>query len=278
MEAYRPSRYLLTLAAMTVAGFVLVIGTVAIINPFGLVPLAPTIPGINTTKVARNANDRLIKRYDAINLKPRTVIVGTSRVKFAFDPDKVVGDFAPAYNAGIDALRITEARQLLEGYVRNGIPIKHVFFELFLFQFFHSWPGKPHEKSTGDSAIADILSTTISGGAVRAAIETIIASARSQAVATRQTDFCLLGGHTMALTSYRLNGWPAQGRSNLVQKTKCLHRNNHSLCWMTRPSLTWRKLSSCAARTTGLDTLNSSWDHYIRFSHIPKARRCCTNG
>src|SRR5262245_40134355 len=135
MEAKLSGRYLLTLAAMAVAGIILITGVVAIVNPFGLIRFAPTIPGINTTKVARNESDRLIKRYDPIALRPKTIIIGTSRVKFAFDPAKVGGVFAPAYNAGIDALGISEARQLLEGYLRDDVPIEHVFFELFLFQF-----------------------------------------------------------------------------------------------------------------------------------------------
>jgi hypothetical protein len=44
-------------------------------------------------------------------LRPKIVIIGTSRVKQAFDPEKVGGAFAPAYNAEIDALQISEARQ-----------------------------------------------------------------------------------------------------------------------------------------------------------------------
>jgi hypothetical protein len=190
MESRRASRYLLALAAMIVAGFVLITGAVAIVNPFGLMPLAPTIPGFNTTKVARNERDRLIKRYDPVTLRPKTVIVGTSRVKFAFDPEKVSSSFAPAYNAGIDALLISEARQLLEGYLRDGIPIKHVFFELFLFQFFHSWPGRQQENLIGNhNTITDLLSTTMSGGAVRAAMETISASRASGIIATQKNGF-----------------------------------------------------------------------------------------
>jgi len=190
MEAEFSGRYLLTLAAMTVAGFILITGVVAIVNPFGLIRFAPTIPGINTAKVARNESDRLIKRYDPITLRPKTIIIGTSRVKFAFDPAKVGSVFAPAYNAGIDALSISEGQQLLEGYLHDGIPIEHVFFELFLFQFFHSWPGRQQEAPHGrDGAITDFLATSFSGSAVRAAIETVRASLASNVVVTRENGF-----------------------------------------------------------------------------------------
>lgn len=212
METHGSSRYLLALAAMIVAGFVLIASAVAIVNPFGLMPFAPTISGFNTTKAARNERDRLIKRYDVASLRPKTVIVGTSRVKFAFDPEKVGGPFAPAYNAGIDALLISEARHLLEGYVRDGVPIKHVFFELFLFQFFHSWPGRQHDTLIGrDNTFADLLSTTISGGAVRAAMETLSASRALEVVATQKNGFRPIEVVATQKNGFRPIAWPHNG-------------------------------------------------------------------
>jgi hypothetical protein len=183
------SNYLRTAAATASLAGVLTAVAVAMIDPFGLAPIAVTIPAFNTTKVARNTSDRLIKPYDVIALRPKTVIIGTSRVKQAFDPDFVTGSFAPAYNAGVDALHVSEARQLLAHYLRSGLPIEHVFMEIFPMQFgiFNVW-AKPVE-----IVVHPIVDRVAAMFAVREAIETVAASRAGHEIATRRDGLRPLG-------------------------------------------------------------------------------------
>jgi hypothetical protein len=110
------------------------------IDPFGISPVQIRA-AFNEVKIARSKNDRSVKPFAALNVQPRTVIMGTSRVKQAFDPRLLDGsEYAPAYNAGIDYGHLSEHRQLLEAYIKLRIPLKHLFLELFPFQFAH-WVG-----------------------------------------------------------------------------------------------------------------------------------------
>jgi hypothetical protein len=78
--------YLVKSGALTLGAAALFAGSTLIIDPFGISPISVTIPSINTVKIARHNNDRLVKPFDAIARRPRTVIIGTSRVKQAFRP------------------------------------------------------------------------------------------------------------------------------------------------------------------------------------------------
>src|SRR4030081_3211092 len=81
----------------------LVVAFALVIDPYGLSPIQIGIPGVNTAKVERISHDRLIKPYEALAIAPQTIIVGTSRVKQAFDPDAAPAELGRVYNAGVDA-------------------------------------------------------------------------------------------------------------------------------------------------------------------------------
>src|SRR5438477_78164 len=68
--------------------------------------------------------------------QPRTVFMGTSRIQQAFDPALLDGTrFAPAYNGAIPASTLAQNEAHLEHYFDLDPNLKHVFFELFFWQF-----------------------------------------------------------------------------------------------------------------------------------------------
>jgi hypothetical protein len=195
-EAQNFRGYIVATAGTLAAGLILLLVAVLCIDPFGLSPVSVTLPQFNTIKISRNSRDRLIKPYEAIRLHPRTVIIGTSRVKNAFDPDFVQGtpDFYPVYNAWIDSLKMKEARQLLEYCVREEVPIKHVVMELFFLQFgFAKW-GTP--LPIAQDPLADRVAATLSLSALQASVATIKASmASTNVVVMQRNGYLNIAGH-----------------------------------------------------------------------------------
>jgi hypothetical protein len=166
------------------AGVVLICAAVTTVNlvidPFG-VSLIQVVTPYNEVKIARLENDRSVKPFAPLKVQPRTVIMGTSRVKQAFDPRLLEGtEYFPAYNAGIDGGLLSELRQLLEAYLKLGIPIRHLFLELFPFQFPH-WAdseagiGLPHSYN---DLFERYVGLTLSLRSLQRSIETIDANLR----------------------------------------------------------------------------------------------------
>jgi hypothetical protein len=187
-EAAIIGRYLWVMAVGTLVGAACIALAVDVIDPFGISPISLSIPGLNTAKVARIDNDRFIKPYDAVRVRPKTIFLGTSRVKQGFDPEKVSGVPTPIYNAGIDAMQMSEARQLLEFYFRKRLPIERVWMEPFLYQFgFYHWA--EGAAVSGKNWASDLLAATFSLSAVRASAETIAASYAGIGHATRSNGY-----------------------------------------------------------------------------------------
>jgi hypothetical protein len=167
--------YLRGIAIGTAIGAMCIGLAVDVIDPFGLSPISISISNINTIKVGRNNHDRLVKPYYAARLRPKTIIMGTSRVKHTFNPALIRADFAPAYNAGVDALKMAEAKQLLGIYFRDNLPIEHLWLEVFPAQFrFDTW-GKPRPVA-GQNKLADMLDMTFSLAAIQESFATFRAS------------------------------------------------------------------------------------------------------
>src|SRR4051812_23549538 len=125
--------YLCALLLSILASLLAVVAFNQLVNPYGISFVNIKIEGFNARTMVRTKHDRVVKLYDVLNTRPRTVILGTSRVKQGFDPAFLSSTaYAPVYNAGIDMASIAEYRRFLEAYARNNPPIKNVFLELFL--------------------------------------------------------------------------------------------------------------------------------------------------
>lgn len=87
----------------------------------------------NLYKPERENRDKLIKQYDLLFLQPKTVIIGTSRIKQSIDPRRFEGTkYAPVYNYGVNAAGISEEYNVLKNVIKIDKKLKYVFVELFV--------------------------------------------------------------------------------------------------------------------------------------------------
>jgi hypothetical protein len=129
-----PARYLVVMLMVWMLGEAAVVGFNLLIDPLGISPLRILVPGINTVKPMRGENDSLVKRYDVDRLQPRTIFIGSSRVKQSIDPTLLAGTrFAPAYNAGFDnGANLGDIESFLEHDIEVDKNLKYVFLEAFI--------------------------------------------------------------------------------------------------------------------------------------------------
>src|SRR5262245_58047902 len=93
----------------------------------------PSVSGRQAMKVKRFANDRTYKPLDLLSARPRTVVIGTSRILEGFDPRTLAGTpYGPAYNYGLPSGYVWESAAHFERYIARTPSVKHVFVELFL--------------------------------------------------------------------------------------------------------------------------------------------------
>jgi hypothetical protein len=106
------------------------------VDPYGVSPVQVSIPGFNAFKVKRLDIDRAIKPLEILQKQPRTIFVGSSRIHQSIDTAVLEGtDFAPAYNAAIPANELSESVCNIELAFALSPGIKHVFVELFFYNF-----------------------------------------------------------------------------------------------------------------------------------------------
>jgi hypothetical protein len=152
-------RYLATMAlvwliaAATVACFNL------LVDPIGISPLRIAIAGFNQAKPLRHEHDWIVKRYDVSRNQPRTIFMGSSRIKQSIDPKVAAGTpFAPAYNAAINNSAVfPEVKSYLRYYLTADQNLRHVFIEAFATALFADQEPVPtREVPAGPFVIAQV--------------------------------------------------------------------------------------------------------------------------
>ena len=139
----RFKRYLAVMGATSVTAAALVAGFTLLVDPLGISPIRIAIAGFNEWKPLRRDYDRIVKPYDVARSLPRTIFVGSSRIKQTIDPRLLAGTrFAPAYNAGINgSADYEELNSYLQYYIRADNELRHVFIEAFASAMFSDEPG-----------------------------------------------------------------------------------------------------------------------------------------
>ncbi|HEY9079480.1 hypothetical protein [Magnetovibrio sp.] len=166
-------RYLIAfLGAFTVLSG-LVLAVTLVIDPYGISPFKVNIEGVNAARVERMRLDRMIKPLDVLNRKPKTLFIGTSRVKEGIDPDSFTGTrFAPVYNLGIDFSSLTESVSLLETLLPHNPQVKYVFLELNFIHFYG--PGPVRVATNTRELVLDTATAAFSTDALIASISTAL--------------------------------------------------------------------------------------------------------
>ncbi|MEQ8349102.1 MAG: hypothetical protein RIB84_16200 [Sneathiellaceae bacterium] len=158
------------------ASFGGILAVTAGIDPYGLSPLDPDLGSLNAIRMERRQLDRMIKPLEAIEQQPRTLLLGTSRVRQGFDGDSFAGTgLAPAYNLGINFSSLNESTTLLETILPFLPSVETIVFE---FNFVHYYyPKGPQGVPAGWQDLLHNLATAfLSTDAVAASIRTVLAN------------------------------------------------------------------------------------------------------
>ena len=172
-------RRLIWLFFSTTTAFLLIIGCINyVVDPYGLYRKID-LKGFNQQKEGVRSKIRFVKALELPLRKPKTVILGSSRAHEAINPDDIeLSDqqYAPAYNLGIDMLRIHEAADYLQFAVNNS-NIKRVIFGLDFFMFNSLQESEvgfdPSLISSRPSILQYLKSTLISGSAFIDSVRTL---------------------------------------------------------------------------------------------------------
>jgi len=166
-------RYIIVFAGTFAALSALVLGFTLGVDPYGVTPFKTNIDRVNRIRAERKNLDRLVKPFDVLNRKPRTLILGTSRVKEGFDPADFKGTkFAPAYNPGIDFSSLTESVALLELLLPLNPQVKYVFLELNFIHFYR--PGPVRVPRNRRDLANDFMKAVFSMDAIAASARTVL--------------------------------------------------------------------------------------------------------
>lgn len=185
----------------------LVLGSVSLlVDPYGLYGFMQRT-GFNQQKEGVRSKIRFVKSLELPLRRPRTLIMGSSRVHDAMNPEHpLLQEYAPVYNLGVDMNRIHETLLLLRHATENS-DIKRVVIGLDFFMFNSLVTKNPDfdESLVGRQvSVSDYLVPTVfSAVAVQDAWATIQTSRRQ----SQRREFLPNGFRPQAF--YSLKNYPA---------------------------------------------------------------------
>ena len=96
----------------------------------------PNYLGINNVKPTKDRNDRLFKAIDITRIKPKTIIVGSSRTKQGINPEHPIFDSSSGvYNLAINGPNFYEVRRYVEHAIYNQPDLKKIVLGIDFFMF-----------------------------------------------------------------------------------------------------------------------------------------------
>lgn len=147
------------------------------VDPYGVFD-APILAGFNQVKPQLDKQVRLYKAIEVIRIKPKTILLGTSRTEFGLDPDNpVLGKNQPTYNLALPAANMYEARRYFEHALVNQPNLKTVAIGLDFLMFNKFTENTPDYKENRlmqtHIIIEDLINSTFSIDAAIASAKTI---------------------------------------------------------------------------------------------------------
>lgn len=127
------TRYLVAIFLVYITASVAFVAFTGIIDSLGISPIQIAIKHVNELKPLREGQDRQVKPYDGWRLQPRTIFLGSSRVKQSVDPKLLDGTpYEQAYNGGLNGVMdFGEFKFLVAHYLRTDRNIRNIFIEIF---------------------------------------------------------------------------------------------------------------------------------------------------
>ncbi|HEX8962768.1 MAG TPA: hypothetical protein VF801_07170 [Rhodocyclaceae bacterium] len=151
--------YLRLLAIMFGTSLLALAGFNWLLDPYGVFD-APALPGINTVKHGYANHLRLAKAHAVARIRPRAVILGSSRAETAFDPGHPGFPVRPVYNLAMSGAGIYEMLR----YLQHAESVRRLDLAVAVVDFFGfnaAWPVQPGFEESRLRATAD---GTPSGG------------------------------------------------------------------------------------------------------------------
>ena len=155
------------------------------IDPYGLFN-SPQIAGVNSLKTKQFSHVRLFKTIDVIRVKPKTLLLGSSRTDLGLNPEHPkLNSQQPAYNLGLVGPNMYEVKRYFEHTLKNQPELETVILGIDLFMF------NEYKKNAVDFSenrlekenltIKELLNTTLSTSAIQASTATIKSNLNSDA-------------------------------------------------------------------------------------------------
>jgi hypothetical protein len=141
----------------------------------------PNFWGINQIKPKKDNNDRLFKATDIIRLKPKTILMGSSRTKQGLNPEHLAFKTKqPVYNLAINGPNFYEVRRYIEHAIASQPDLKEIVLGVDFFMFNDRLDNQPSflEKRLEKKHLisSDLLNTLFSLDTVSVSQETIKAN------------------------------------------------------------------------------------------------------
>lgn len=153
------------------------------IDPYDLFD-TPNFLGINHEKIKKDNNDRLFKAVDIIRLKPKIILMGSSRTKQGLNPEHpAIKDNRLAYNLAINGPNFYEVRRYIEHAIANQPDLQQIILGVDFFMFNASLDNQPsfEENRLGKKHLIpkDIINTLFSLDTFNISRETVTASLKT---------------------------------------------------------------------------------------------------
>jgi hypothetical protein len=160
-----------------------------LVDPMDISPIRIAIAGFNERKPLRQDYDRIVKRHDVWRNQPRTIFMGSSRVKQTIDPTLITTTgFAPAYNGAMNgSAEYGEIGSYLRYYIQVDKNLRHVFIEAFATSLLATGTGPMTEFSRADD-IADFASVFFTIDGLSSAVRTVWLNGRNRTVGSFSDD------------------------------------------------------------------------------------------
>jgi hypothetical protein len=136
------------------ASLMLVFAFAILINPYRLFPFSTTIVYLNDIKPKLYDYQRYVKLFDIAKQKPKTILLGSSRVLWGIDPSNTLlqkRGFMPVYNAGILGPPMYEIREYFDHAVSLQPHLKRVILGIDFFAFNQTFDGRVLLKGQGEN-------------------------------------------------------------------------------------------------------------------------------
>ena len=234
------SSYIVVMASSWMIAAAGVVGFNVAVDALGILPVGVSIPGFNKLRPPREQYDLIVNRVDVERFQPRTIFMGTSRVRQSIDPGVLAGTtFAPAYNGALNGgAHFQEIRWFLQVHFEADKKLRYVYIEAFptaLLQY--SDPSMAPKPRAPGSLAAGYVSAVFSMGGLRNSARTVLLNLKDK------------GGPLMPSgTAFRCRLRRTTSAYVISQISSCMRPSCVAACGCRRTSSTRQQDSSTIAR------------------------------